>query len=894
MIFGDTQKLKVFAFGPFRLIPDLGLLVRDGKRVDVPQKPFEILLTLAQAEGRALSKSEILDCVWGDQEVEENCLQGHMTVLRKALGADRNAIKTEFGFGYRLLARQLELGELASENRFAALPTSRSSFVGRVEESEAVRSLLNEASLVTVTGTGGIGKSRLALEIAASLEDTFADGVCLIELAPVTDQSLVLHTVGSALHLDLHTERMTESRVRDWSALIVLDNCEHVLDAVCDAVKIISKQIPKAKIVCTSQEPLGISGEQIFRLQPLAAPSDDLPLLSGALLYPAVELLAARIGAADQRLTLTDAEAANLCRVCRQLDGIPLAIELAAARVPLLGLSAVIAGLSDRFRLLSGGRRADLPRHRTLKATLEWSVGLLSEAEQIYLSRLSVFAGQFTLEAAEFVVALDKSNLGINELMASLVSKSLVSVERPDGEARFRLSESMRLFLFEKFVASDEFSVSAALHAKFFQSRLLAAASDWRSVYSDAWMQKYRDDLGDVRAALDWVFSSKTDPEQAAAILCTSLPFWMQLSLLDECGKRVVDCLDRFKASGELQPHLEMQLLAALGASITWVDGPTPKAKGAWSRTLKLAERLDDNEFRLQGHYGLWLYHLRAGDYRVALQHAEAIEAAGTTCDDKQAVYAGRRTIGVTLHFMGQHDRGAKIIDAILATPDDFRQSLPLRFAVDQRVAALAFRSRIYWIQGNEKMAFTVALQSIDEARSLEHGSSLCCALLEGACTVAGFARRPDILKTYAEEALQLAERYKLGFWARYAKAFIALSDVFSEKSPAAMAQLHRAVATLDTTNLHSGYPYFHLVLAEFEAEARSDQRIESFVKRVASQPHWAGPEAMRIHSTLMSAALRSRKLLDAEQAAKEAGAAGWLSRIRSDLAVSDVINFEI
>jgi len=890
----DLSAAHKHTFGDYELFPALGLLLKAGTKVEIGAKAFEVLTTIVAAEGAVVSKDHLLTKLWPEQIIEENALQAQMSAIRRALGPDKHFIGTDFGKGYRFVPSGSASEPLASAiPKIPVLPKASSPLIGREREIIELCDAVAPGAILTITGTGGIGKTRLSLEVGSKLNQLYPDGSCLVELASIADPTLVLQTIASKLHLDLSASQATTAtnKFRSSRMLLILDSCEHVLAEVALAAKALLETAPGLAILTTSQEPLGVDGEQVYRLLPLPLPPPLARSLKEALQYSSVQLLFTRIRSGDRTLKLDDTHVSDICDICRQLDGIPLAIELAAARVPLIGLRSVVKGLSDRFKLLTAGRRSALPRHQTLRATLEWSYGLLNGEEQRVLCCISLFAGSFTLAAADSIASPDQSDdWNVTNVLASLVSKSLVTTTISGTTTRFRLYESMRAFALEKLAPTGTFSSIAHRHANYFRSRLGAATRHWRELSSEQWLDEYRHDLNDVRAALDWIFSEQNYSQESIRLLCASLPFWMQLSLLDECRTRVERALDQLSQEAHHDKTTEVQLTAALGTSLAWVNGPIPSTRNAWTRTLDLAEDLGDLEYRFQAHYGLWLYHLRIGDYTASLAHGEALFKLGADHDDYQAIATGERTIGVSQHFLGNHLAAAEAIKRMLADAGfNQRKSFPFRFGIDQRVAGLSFLSRIIWVAGEPDEAELSYHRAIDEAQQLDHGISLCCALLEGACTTASFQRDHEALRSYAESAILIAEKYSLGFWRSYAGAFRELSFVMKTPSLQNIEQLSRAIADLDQSHLAAGYS---IIVSEHALALGSagilDKALDVTI-RLAGDPtnargDWARPEFMRAHATLLRRKGLHREAVEflriADELACAQGARGWADRI--------------
>jgi predicted ATPase/DNA-binding winged helix-turn-helix (wHTH) protein len=468
----------VFRFGRCELLPHNRELRIDGQAVHLGGRAFDLLMALVEGRGKLVTKDEILDRVWPGTIVEENTLQVQVSALRKAMGSDRDALKTISGRGYRFVAdvttanTQAEADvECAAVSGHAPrtltnLPAPPTEMIGRETELSEVLDLTTAHRLVTLIGAGGIGKTRLAVEAARRLLPQFADGVWLAELAPLSDPDLVPVTVAQALGLDREAASLSHiaTALASKHALIVLDNCEHVIDAAATMAEALLRANPATRVIVTSREPLRADGERIFRVPPLAVPAQGAEHVQDLLQHSAVRLFVARACSADQ--TLSDVRiAAASAAICRSLDGIPLAIELAAARLPALGIEELASRLDDPLMLLSGGRRTALPRHQSLRTSLRWSYESLSESERVVLQRLSIFEGRFTLEAAGAVAAHSDMDLtAVVDCISTLVSKSLVTAHIATT-AQYHLLRTTRAYAREKLAESGELDEIAHRHA---------------------------------------------------------------------------------------------------------------------------------------------------------------------------------------------------------------------------------------------------------------------------------------------------------------------------------------------------------------------------------------------------------------------------------------------
>jgi predicted ATPase len=446
-----------------------------------------------------------------------------------------------------------------------------SELIGRDTDVVNILALASEHRLVTLTGSGGIGKTRLAVEAARGLVSKFPDGVWVAELGALSDAKLVPVTVASALGLtfvkgDPSPEQVAAALVSK-RLLLVLDNCEHVIDAAAAMAEAVLRTSQITSVLATSREPLRAEGEWLYRVPSLNVPAESPADRQQLLQCGAVKLFLARAHEADLKLA-TDARISAVGDICRRLDGIPLAIELAAARVPALGVEGLAARLDDRFSLLTSGHRTGLARHQTLRATLDWSYELLSSPERVILRRLSVFVGSFTLESASAVVSSDEiPEADVIDYIANLVTKSLVTAEVNRAVALYRLLDTTRVYALQKLRESGELNAFARRHAEHYRSLFEQVPVQWDEQSNTQWLSANRHYLDNLRVALDWALSPAGDAEIGAALAAAAVPLWFKLSLIEECRRRVEQALAAVQPAAGLKTRREMQLFASLATA---------------------------------------------------------------------------------------------------------------------------------------------------------------------------------------------------------------------------------------------------------------------------------------------------------------------------------------
>jgi len=541
--------MDLIRVGDFELYPSERLLCAAGKPVELGARAFDLLLVLVEHQGRLASKATLIERVWPRLVVDENNLPAQIATLRRVLGA--GAIRTVQGFGYRLElpiaaangsaepavaqappARTPEPARLAVPRR--TWPERLTPLVGREDEVRGVREALARSSLVTIVGIAGVGKTRLAQEILAREADGHS-ALAWVAVAPLENVGHLPSAIALALGLPLADGgdgfAALCQALENEPTLLILDSVEHLGDGLARPLTALIAQTRRVRVLVTSQAPLGVPGEIVYRLAALPVPAADAPRTDTAA-YPAVALFAQRAAAADQRFELTVATAALVAEICRRLDGIPLALELAAARVPALGLSALAERLDDRFRLLKhAGHPAD-PRHSALHTAFDWSYGLLTPPEQQVFDRLGVFAGSFALRTAAHCVAdgsIDPAEA--IDLIGRLVDRSLVTAIGADPP-RYTLLETARYYARGRLAASGQLEAARGRMAATLLELLDLAYQEYWSLDEAIWLHRYGPELDNVRAALDW--ATRSDAALGVALYGSAWPLFVEMDLFAE------------------------------------------------------------------------------------------------------------------------------------------------------------------------------------------------------------------------------------------------------------------------------------------------------------------------------------------------------------------------
>jgi predicted ATPase len=863
---------RAISFGTFRLIPAQRLLLESEKPVQLGSRAIEILMSLVDRAGESVSKEELIARVWPDTIVDESNLKVHIAALRKALGDGRNGKRYVInipGRGYRFVGSisRLEFDEPARSSDPTIVQTSRShapisQIYGRAKNVAVLSLQLLEHRFVTIVGPGGIGKTTVALATVQEIAASFRDGIKFVDLAPLNDPSLVSSALAALLGIAVYSNPTPSllDYLRDKQMLIVLDSCEHVIEAAAALAEDLLEGCAGLMILATSREPTQGAGERVYRLPPLELPPVcDALAAADAVAYPAIRLFVERVAACIDGFQLSEADAPEVSDICRRLDGNALAIEMAAGRVSSFGVGGVNRRLDDRFRLLKGGRRTALPRHRALSATIDWSYDLLSEFERTILRRLAVFTRVFTMEAASAVAGgVEVAPTEVPDGLSLLVNKSLLSADLGNSIATYRLLDTTRAYALEKLIESGEYDQQARRHAEHYLKICERARDESTEQNTPDWVCTYGGHLDDTRAALDWTFSVGGDAALGVQLTISAIPLWLNMSLMDECRKGVTRALE----FALISDRERMVLLTALGVSLYSI-GPKPDTKAAWTDVLKIADILQDDDFRLRALWGLWVVGVTGGKQRPALALARKFANLAAKKNDRVASLMGERLIGNSLHFLGEHSKGLEYIERMLShSVAGDNRSHAVRFQFDQFVSASAYAARILWVTGFPDQALRTAETGVAQARALGHSLSLCYILGSAACPLALAVGNLNAAERNVATLIDHSDRHGLSLWQVMGRRFKGNLGIKTGDHGAGLKLLFNAIDALH----EAGFALYHTeALAEYaEALATVGHIAQGLViiNRALAQSRrneerWCLPELLRIKGdlTLLTAA---------------------------------------
>jgi predicted ATPase len=613
-------------FGPFELQPDKRRLLKDGATIALRPRAFDLLVVLVDRAGHLVTKDELLDRVWPKMVVEEAALHVQVSALRKVLGGD--AITTVSGRGYQFTLPVAKGGGQtgrASKPKHN-LPYQLTSFVGREQEMEQLEELVLAHRLVTLTGAGGAGKTRLAIEVASRLIDAFPDGVWLVELATLSDPPLVPQAAAQALGVKEQPARPVIETLGDYLAskklLILLDNVEHMLEGCAHLVDSIVRRSPDITVLVTSRERLGMTGELTYRVPSLTVPGTSETMTpETASRYEGVRLFVERAKLVHP-FDLTAQNASYVASICTRLDGMPLAIELAAPRLRSLSVDELSERLDQRFAVLVDGSRAALPRHRTLRSMLDWSYDLLTEREQAMLRRVAVFAAGWTLESAEQVCSgngIDASD--VIKQLTSLVDKSLVLTDELVGATRYRMLETVRQYAQHRLRDSGEESQWRSSHLACFVALGAAFNREVIGAKQQTWLARIASEHDNLRAALAW--SIEASPLDGLGLAVALDTFWRIRGFLAEGREWFARLLDVVPT--DLRTRLRARGLYAAALFAT-LQGDYAAGKGLLQESLMIFREIDDPRNVAYALDSLAYLAIEQGEYSEA--EARAREAA--------------------------------------------------------------------------------------------------------------------------------------------------------------------------------------------------------------------------------------------------------------------------
>jgi len=897
------------SFGPFHLVAKERLLTKEGVPVELGSRALDILIVLISTPNEIVTKKDLMSRVWPDVIVEDSSLRFHMARLRKALGDGSDGaryITTLPGRGYCFVAPvsrpsspRDDAPVVAANFPHANLPSRLSRMVGRDDEVLKLSAQLNASRFVTIVGAGGVGKTTVAVAVGHHLIEAFAGAVLFVDLGMLGGPDLVTTALASMLGLSVQSDDATPNLIaylRNKRILLILDTCEYLVEAVATVAASIIEAAPQVHILATSREALRVESEQIYRLDALACPPEDPGLTSAVVqTFPATQLFVERAVASGARLDVSDAEALIVASICRKLDGVALAIELAARRVESYGLQQTAALLDQRLTLLWLGSRTAPPRQKTLQATLDWSFGLLAELERVVLRRLAVIVGHFTLDAALEVVTcatLDRST--VFSAIDSLVAKSIVATRPVGAMMRYRLLDTTRAYVLEIKIDDAESADLAVRHAAYYRRWLEQTGIEWPSLVTGEERIPHFAAVNNVRTALEWCFGANGNTDIGVGLAAAAAPVFLAMSLLPEChrwSERAILALDDAALGGLDEMHLQ----AALGVSLMFMRGGRNAARVALERSFAIAEERGDalDQVRLLGP--LNMFHLRTGNFTTAMQYAKCCSAAVATVEDSVAIALAHSILGISLHLRGDLADARAELEAALDRGPRSHRTTTIYLGFEGKILAKAILARNLWLQGYPDQALERALQAVDEAAAMDHSLTLAIALI-WAISVFLWTGELQTAEAYIDMLISRAESHSLAPYLLVGRGFksevaIRHGDARGgvESLQSSLQKLHAAPYELLTTELNLS------LVGGLSAIGQVDEAI-SLIDESLGRVETNGnllyiPELLRAKGTILPLLSKFNRdsaetcLLRALELSRRQGARAWELRTAIDLA---------
>ena len=899
----------VFHFGPFRLFPKRQQLLLGDQPIKLGGRCFELLHLLVQRSGQLVRKDELIAAAWPDVYVHYSNLKVNMSSLRRSLGDVQTApvyIATIAGHGYRFVApvridvsgpADADVAERSQE--MSRLPVQRD-IVGREAEVASVLADLRNQHHVTLVGAGGIGKTTIAIAVARALEPHYPDGVCFIDLSVIDDPSLVPVALAAALGLRGNpgdTPGAILDYVRQRRMLVVLDNCEHVLPAATLFARGLAADNGMAKLLATSREPLETSAEHIVWIDPLACPSVvDAATAAQALRFPAVELFVRR-ASEWTGYEFADPDCAAIVQICRALDGLPLAIELVAAKMEHYAPHELLAMLDEHVGFQNPHAGSPPPRHETLLATIDWSFRLLSPNEATIFRLTSVFADAFELDDIGVIAAVaGLKPVQVAAGLGGLVTKSLVTAQVSGAGLSYRLLDSTRRYAAARRQESPMDIPALGLHARRVLALLRRSEEEceWREAHD--WLSGYRGRLADLRAALSWAFGPGHETALGIELTAAAIPLWSELSLLSESQQWVAHAL----GVADTVPCDDL-LKAKLACSRAWGLFYARKLgnenEDAWRAAISYALSADNADYQMRALLGLSYYLLQIGRIDEAVDRLEEICALRRVHRDWSGAPDVDRALAWAKAHLGELTSSWKVLSGqakVYSQPD--KRTRMAELDVDRYISTRFYFPIVAWLTGHVEEAVRAADEAVVASANAGHLVSQANALALGALPVALYNDDLAALETYTGQLQSILRREHIARWVPAHKFFAAVvRDLNGDRK--AVLEMRDAVTELIECRylMRIGMYLAHLadVLSRRGKTAEAEQFIRMALRHQEQQrERWCRPEIQRIQAALLLRSGRqsdARRLLGtARDEARSINAVSFERRIASDLASLD------
>lgn len=885
---------RIYCFGECRFFPDRQLLLYRDVPLRVGSRALDLLHALVQGSGDVVSKDELIRFAWPNTFVHESNLKVNIASLRRALpraSSEYPYIATIPGRGYRFVAPLRVLGGISEP----AVPDAVRTITGELPSippligcDDAIAELANalaETRLLTIVGPAGVGKTSIAIAAARQIGMGLKEDVCFVDLATIDDPQLVAPAIAFALGLDNNLVNILAGLVdmlRDRELLLVLDNCEHLLNAVVSVTEHLYHALPRLVIMATSREPLRCRLETVHRLSPLGYPPQDIALdAKAAMTFPAIELLVRR--AEGWGYQLSDADVPALTALSRRLDGVALAIELAAPRMSANGPAALLRLLEDSFEHLASQDGAATPRHSTLTATLDWSYGLLSESEARLLRHLSLFGGTFAFDDAVGSVSyLGKAAADVAAGLDSLAAKSLLSVSYHTGRRRYRLLDSTRSFAGERLRASGDQHAASAGYARYLLGLFEQAEDEWHWRTREDWTVRYGHWGNDLRRAIEWAFGDGNDLELAVRLTAAAIVFWNEFSSVSECRMRVKVALDATDRLPSCDPMLRLKLVVAHATNGCFSSRLEAEIEAALKDGERMAEQSGNVEYQLRTTFSLIGVQAFSGRHCDTLSTIARLRGIFEAAGERSATPEADRHEFTARFYCGQIEHGHAGLAALAGKHATIaNRSRISRFQLDRFIAIRNYLAVTTWVTGDHRGALDVAGAAVDAGAAIDHAVSYTHSLAMAAIPVSLWCGLLDKAQEYVTKLAEKLSLRQIDTWPPFARFYQAAIDA-ARGDAYALQRMREAIDELGACNLR---PHFPMRLAMLAEAALPHGRLDLARAGIAEalnyaeqrEERWCNAELLRILGLVRwhegDAPGAERAIAEAVQVAQQNGA---------------------
>ncbi|WP_244619123.1 winged helix-turn-helix domain-containing protein [Rhizobium sp. 18055] len=859
------MKQAAYEFGDFRLLPEAQALLHKGKPVALGGRGFDILTLLVGQAGEVVSKAELFAHVWPDYIVHDHNLKVNVGNLRRAMAELDPAtefIVTIAGRGYKFVAAvksdpPAAARHIASITSHHTAPPQVRKLLGRDDAIRLISEQLDQPGYVTIVGPGGAGKTSLAVTVAQHCRGA-DEAIAFVDLSTLSDPRFVVPAIASALGISLGFDDPIAGAIdvlRSKKLLLIIDNCEHVIAMAATLVERISSEVPDARIIATSREPLRTRHEQIHFLSGLAYP-DQLTALSAsdALQFPAVQLFITKAhGPAFTEPA--DDYVRSVVSICTRLEGLALAIELAAGTAGVLAPEAIEDLFKHGFDSMSRGARDAPLRHQTLEATLDWSYRLLPDREAVLLDLLSVFSGRFNADDVEAMYSAGALEpMTGRDALSQLVAKSLVSSHCDGGTVHYRLAESTSAYAARRLFGSPYREKARRQFAIRIRDKLQIAEREWSSQTSREWLGKYRRQIDDVRAAIGWAFDPAGDAELGIELVVAALPLWQELSAFREMLAAIDLAGENSAALTGLAPLGRAKLSTAQAWAMTLARHMHPQTDNAWRDSILHATGSRDAEFQIRSVCGQAVFLAYSGRPRTALRSMNEFAAAKgldwTTAPD------GKRLLAHIQIYAGELSSASAHLGTLMDDWGDLEDSHGLsRFQVDLPVAIRLSQAFLSWLQGDPERASSLAAHAIDRAAELDHMISLGNAISLAALPIAFVEGDMETALQLQRQLTEVSRRESVGIYEGTARFFAgAVQQAQGDK--AGFTLMQDSITGLLRGSWRAHVPFYRSLMAEAYIAQGEMQLAENSLRAVLTETgireeRWWHPDLWRVAATI-------------------------------------------